>query len=63
MATKKSKGSPAWKEDGDDAHFYGNPAYRKYPTKRRVVGGIKASGEIRLKPTKKPTTRKHVAGK
>ena len=65
MATKKkATKSTAWMDDGDDAHFDGNPAYRKRGTKKRVIGNMKASGEIKLKPpTKKPTAKKRVAGK
>jgi hypothetical protein len=69
MATKKSV-KPAWAtkgkewmEDNDDAHFDGNPAYRKALTKKHVVGHTKASGEIKLKPTVKQPARKRVAGK
>jgi hypothetical protein len=63
MATQKPRKSTAWMDDGDDAHFDGNPAYRKRPTKKRVVGSTKASGEIKLKPSKKPIPKKRVAGK
>jgi hypothetical protein len=63
MSEQKPKKSDAWMEDGDDAHFDGNPAYRKRVTKKRVVGNTKASGEIKLKPSKKPMPKKRVAGK
>ena len=63
MSTKKTMRSTAWMDDGDDAHFDGNPAYRKRPTKKRVVGNTKASGEIHLKHVTKQPVRKRVAGK
>ena len=61
MSTKKKK-TKAIFEDGDDAHFDGNPAFKGHNKKR--VGGIKQSGAIHLKPkTRKKSTRKRVAGK
>jgi hypothetical protein len=75
MATKKkaTKGT-AWMDDHDDAHFDGNPAYKRYPTKNRkkvgekaihpvkVTGKLKAQGTAK-KPAVKKVARKRVAGK
>jgi hypothetical protein len=61
MATKKSK---AWMDDGDDAHFDGNPAVKKHHAKKRI--GASGKGHPAVKVTKKAhkkTTRKRVAGK
>lgn len=68
MSTKKTKRSTAWMEDGDDAHFDGNPAYRKHHARKRVAGKIKtgygASGRTgKYVGGKKRTVKKRVAGK
>jgi hypothetical protein len=64
MATQKPRKSTAWMDDGDDAHFDGNPAYRKRSTKKRVVGQTKSSDRSKMKiSAKSPTRRKRVAGK
>ena len=65
MSTKKTKTNPLY-DDGDDAHFDGNPAYRKHHAKNRVAG--KKRGGVHKKGMstvggKKKTTRKRVAGK
>lgn len=63
MAAKKSK---AWMDDGDDAHFDGNPAVRKHHGKKRVAskkhGGVHKVGMSTV-GGKKKTTRKRVSGK
>jgi hypothetical protein len=60
MATKKSK---AWMDDHDDAHFDGNPAYRKRHAKKRVGSSGRTARFTGKGKTKKRTTRKRVAGK
>ena len=37
MSTKKTKNNPLY-DDHDDAHFDGNPAYRKHHARKRVAG-------------------------
>ena len=53
-------------DDGDDAHFDGNPAYRKHHARKRVAGkkrgGVHKQGMSTV-GGKKKTTRKRVAGK
>ena len=65
MATKHTK-SPSWMDDGDDAHFDGNPAYRKHHARKRVAGkkrgGVHKQGMSTV-GGKKRTVRKRVAGK
>jgi hypothetical protein len=75
MATnKKATKGTAWMDDHDDAHFDGNPAYRKnLPRNRKkagkkaihpvkVAGKLKAQGTAK-KPATKRSVRKRVAGK
>ena len=66
MSTKKTMRSNAWMDDHDDAHFDGNPAYRKHHTRKRVAGkkrgGIHKHGMSTV-GGKKKITRKRVAGK
>jgi hypothetical protein len=75
MATKKkaTKGT-AWMDDHDDAHFDGNPAYRKsLPRNRKKAGKkaihpVKVAGKLKMqgtakKPATKRSSRKRVAGK
>jgi hypothetical protein len=59
MATKKSK---AWMDDHDDAHFDGNPAYRKRHVKKRIATAKGHHPTVKGKAHKR-TTRKRVAGK
>lgn len=62
MHTKKRS---SWMDDGDDAHFDGNPAYRKHSAKKHVAGnkgGVHKQGMSTV-GGKKKTTRKRVAGK
>lgn len=65
MSTKKTKNNPLY-DDHDDAHFDGNPAYRKHHAKNRVAGkkrgGVHKQGMSTV-GGKKKTTRKRVAGK
>ena len=72
MATKKkATKSTAWMDDGDDAHFDGNPAYRKTPiknrkrmTKKEATGSIPMIPGVGRKPkVHKKVSRKRVAGK
>ena len=60
MSTKKTK-TKAIYDDHDDAHFVGNPAYRKHRVKNRV--GVAGKGHPAVKVTKKQSTRKRVGGK
>ena len=65
MAPKKST---AWMDDHDDAHFDGNPAYKRPHTKKHVVGKIRtgagASGRTgKYVGTKNRTVKKRMAGK
>ena len=66
MATKKTKKSTAWMDDHDDAHFDGNPAYRKHRAKKRVAGrktgGVHKQGMSTV-GGKKRTVKKRVSGK
>ena len=67
MSTIKTKTNPLY-DDGDDAHFDGNPAYRKHHARKRVAGKIRtgagASGRTgKYVGGKKKPTRKRVAGK
>lgn len=68
MATRTTPKGKAWMDDHDDAHFSGNPAYRKHRSKKRVAAsgkiktGIGASGRT-AKYVGKKTARKRVAGK
>jgi hypothetical protein len=67
VSTKKTKTNPLY-DDHDDAHFDGNPAYRKHHVRKRVAGkintGAGASGRTgKYVGGKKKTTRKRVAGK
>ena len=55
-------------DDHDDAHFDGNPAYKRPHTKKRVSGKIRtgagASGRTgNYVGTKNRTVKKRVAGK
>lgn len=64
MSTKKTK-TKAIYDDHDDAHFDGNPAYRKHSAKKHVAGnkgGVHKQGMSTV-GGKKKTTRKRVAGK
>ena len=65
MSTKKTKTNPLY-DDHDDAHFDGNPAYRKHHARKRVSGkkrgGVHKQGMSTV-GGKKKTTRKRVAGK
>ena len=65
MSTKKTKNNPLY-DDHDDAHFDGNPAYRKHHARKRVAG--KKRGGVHKKGMstvggKKRTVKKRVAGK
>jgi len=69
----KKKASTAWMDDGDDAHFSGNPAYeepkkgakKKRPVAKKAVPASGSFGSIYQKPKAagKKTNRKRVAGK
>ena len=65
MSTKKKKNKAIY-DDHDDAHFDGNPAYRKHHARKRVAGkkrgGVHKQGMSTV-GGKKKTTRKRVAGK
>ena len=65
MATKHTK-SPSWMDDHDDAHFDGNPAYRKHHVRKRVAGkkrgGVHKQGMSTV-GGKKRTVKKRVSGK
>jgi hypothetical protein len=65
VSTKKTK-TKAIYDDHDDAHFDGNPAYRKHHARKRVAGkkrgGVHKQGMSTV-GGKKKTTRKRVAGK
>jgi hypothetical protein len=76
MAAKRTKKSTSWMEDGDDAHFSGNPAYeepkkgakKKRPAAKVDKKKVSASGSFgsiyhRPKVTMKKAQRKRVAGK
>ena len=56
---KKTKNKALY-EDGDDAHFDGNPAYKR--GKKRIAGSSKGHPAVRV-TKKKATARKRVAGK
>lgn len=63
MPMKKTK-TKAIFEDGDDAHFDGNPAFKRGRGKHRI--GASGKGHPAVKVTKKSakkSTRKRVAGK
>jgi hypothetical protein len=65
VSTKKTKNNPLY-DDHDDAHFDGNPAYRKHHARKRIAGkkrgGVHKQGMSTV-GGKKKTTRKRVAGK
>jgi hypothetical protein len=76
MAAKRTKKSTSWMEDGDDAHFSGNPAYeepkkgakKKRPAAKVEKKKVSASGSFgsiyqKPKAAGKKTNRKRVAGK
>ena len=63
MHTKKRS---SWMDDGDDAHFEGNPANRKTHRKKSVAGKKHGGVHKRGMSTvggKKRTVKKRVAGK
>ena len=66
MATKKKAKSTAWMDDGDDAHFDGNPAYKGHAKKRvsgaKKHGGVHKQGMSTVGENKR-TVKKRVAGK
>ncbi len=70
MSTKKTKTNSLY-DDHDDAHFDGNPAYRKTPirnrkrmTKKEATGSIPMLSGVGRKPkAHKKVSRKRVAGK
>ena len=65
MSTKKTKNNPLY-DDGDDAHFDGNPAYRKHHARKRIAGkkrgGVHKQGMSTVGGKKRPV-KKRVAGK
>ena len=54
MATKKSKKDTSWMEDGDDAHFDGNPAVAKKSRRKKVA----SSTETKMKAKKMMGSKK-----
>ena len=77
MATKKTK-TKLWMEDGDDAHFDGNPSYKHHRAKKSrkakgkvhkegmsTVGGKKIVATVTKtrNVAKKPQTKKKVVRK
>jgi hypothetical protein len=65
VSTKKKK-SKAWMDDGDDAHFDGNPAYKPHHARKRIAGrthgGVHKQGMSTVGGRKR-TVKKRVAGK
>ena len=62
MSTKKTKNNPLY-DDGDDAHFDGNPAYKRHHAKKHVgASGRTARFTGKGKAHKRPV-KKRVAGK
>ena len=61
MHTKKRS---SWMDDGDDAHFDGNPAYRKHNARKHLAASGRTLQYVgKGKAQKKTAGKKRVAGK
>lgn len=60
MATKRRGKSTAWMDDGDDAHFVGNPAYKPTGRKSRMTTKAETGGP-KAGRAKRPTGQKRVS--
>lgn len=67
LPMKKTKKTKAIYDDGDDAHFDGNPAVkgrsRKGSKRHSIGGGAEVGASTRRSGNKKTTRKKRVAGK